>query len=733
MSGASWLDESPFAAATVAMGKVSRSGLQADGSRFYWVEGRPAEGGRQVVVGDGGGVGPVEVSPADRSVRSRVHEYGGGAATVAGGVLFFVDQHDQQLYRCPIDGGQTEPVALTGAGAGADVGELVAYRYADGRLTPSGAWFVCVEEGHPAGGGPSIVTHRLVAVATDGSRRVVPLVGPDGLVAAPRPSPDGRQLAWVSWHHPHLPWDESIVWVADLVDETGRIGLGAPRRVAGGPGVSVGQPRWCRDGALLYVGDRTGWWMPYRWAGERDGALPLVDLRAELHAPDWALGQATLAELPDGSVVGRMHRDGQDHLVRLRPPLATGPTDRAAVGGGRGSPTTGGPAAAAPAVEAPSIAGSPVGGAPAVGTPSTGAPAVGGRSGGGGWTVEVVEQPCVTIAGVAATEDGTRIAVLGSTPTMAAAVVEVDPGRPGWWQPLSESPTLPVAAADVAVARVFVAPSPAGPIPGLLYLPPGAEADDDAPGPPAAGGDGATAALPPLVVFCHGGPTGAAEPGFDPVVQFFATRGIAVAAVDYRGSSGYGRRYRQSLQGLWGVADVDDCIAYAGALADAGLVDDRRMAVRGSSAGGLTALGALVRSDRFAGAASWYGVTDLEALAADTHDFESRYLDGLVGPLPGARARYEERSPLHHADRVSGSVLLLQGADDPVVPASQSERFAAELVACGVPCTFHVFPGESHGFRQATTIEACLEAELELYATVLAPPPPPARRSGDGG
>jgi dipeptidyl aminopeptidase/acylaminoacyl peptidase len=167
------------------------------------------------------------------------------------------------------------------------------------------------------------------------------------------------------------------------------------------------------------------------------------------------------------------------------------------------------------------------------------------------------------------------------------------------------------------------------------------------------------------------------------------------------------------------VADVEDCTAYAVALADAGRVDGRRMAIRGTSAGGLTALGALVASDHFAGAASWYGVTDLESLAADTHEFESRYLDGLVGPLPEAVGEYRRRSPLHHADAITGAVLLLQGADDPVVPLDQARRFAEALHAHGVSCRLTVFDGESHGFRRAATIEASLNAELDFYRSLV--------------
>ncbi|HEX3461001.1 MAG TPA: prolyl oligopeptidase family serine peptidase, partial [Acidimicrobiales bacterium] len=537
-------------------------------------------------------------------------------------------------------------------------------RYAEGVVTPSGAWMVSVEERHD----PGRTSHRLVAVATDGSQRMVQLVDTGGFVAAPRPSPDGRHLAWVEWRHPNMSWDQSDLWVANLAESDAGLTLADPHRVAGGDDVAVGQPRWCRDGSLVVVADGPDWWLPHRIPADRldqtDAAVPLVDLDAEFHAPDWVLGQATMAELPDGSLLCRMHREGRDHLVRLHPP-----------GPGAASDADGGPP--------------------------------------GPWEVTEVDQPCITISGVAVTADGRRIGVLGATATAGMGVYQLSSDGSAPAVRLTPNPADGVEPADegIAVAEPFVAPSAAGPIPGLFYPPTSATARGPNPG------------EPPLVVFCHGGPTGAAEPGFDPLIQFFTSRGLAVAAVNYRGSSGYGRGYRRSLQGLWGVADVDDCTAFAEALSAAGRVDGARMAIRGTSAGGLTALAALVRTDRFAGAASWYGVTDLEALATDTHDFESRYMDGLIGPLPAAIDVYRQRSPLYHPEAVTGAVLLLQGADDPVVPATQSERFAEALSAHGVRCSLEVFAGESHGFRRAETIEACLTAELEFYRSVFGTEP----------
>ena len=635
----------PLSAAAVAAGKVSRSGLHADGTRFRWTEGRPTEGGRQVVVADAGDGPPVDVTPAGVGVRSRVHEYGGGAAWATPVGLVYADQADQRLYRLGPDAGAT-PVPLT-----PEVPPPASVRYADGSPTPSGRWVVCVEERLEAGA----TSHRLVAVATDGSLRTLPLVTGGDFVAAPRVSPAGDRLAWVTWDHPSMPWDVSALRVASLEERADGIALAADHRVAGGVRSSVGQPHWTAAGDLLYVDDRTGWWLPYRLeagAVERTDppTPPLVEEEAEFHAPDWSLGQSTLVPVGDGSVVCRVHRDGADHLVRLVPPVAAGGT----------------------------------------------------------WDQVTIAQPCVSIAGVAVAGD--RLAVLGATPTAASVVVEVAVDGGGGTRRLS-APADGTGAPDpvtVSPGTPFVADTPAGPVPGLVFE-------------PVAGGPTTPGARPPLVVFCHGGPTGANDPGYNPVVQFFTGRGLAVAAVDYRGSSGYGRAYRQSLQGRWGVADVEDCTAFAQALAAAGRVDGDRMAIRGTSAGGLTALGALVGSERFAGAVSWYGVTDLASLAADTHDFEARYLDGLVGPLPSSLPEYRRRSPRHRAADITGAVLLLQGADDPVVPLGQAEGFAEAVAARGTRCELVVFEGESHGFRRADTIEAALEAELAFYRSLFAP------------
>ena len=224
---------------------------------------------------------------------------------------------------------------------------------------------------------------------------------------------------------------------------------------------------------------------------------------------------------------------------------------------------------------------------------------------------------------------------------------------------------------------------------------------------------------PPLLVMAHGGPTSAARRQLQLGIAYWTSRGIAVVDVDYRGSTGYGRRYRRALDGAWGVADVEDCVAAAKFLADRGDVDPERLMIRGGSAGGFTVLASLALHDVFAAGASRYGVADLEALAADTHKFESRYLDRLVGPYPEARDTYRARSPINHLDGFDAPMIVLQGDEDEIVPPAQSEMIVEALKAKGVPVAYLLFEGEQHGFRQADNIVAALEAELAFFGRIL--------------
>ena len=317
----------------------------------------------------------------------------------------------------------------------------------------------------------------------------------------------------------------------------------------------------------------------------------------------------------------------------------------------------------------------------------------------------VVAQPCVTITAVC--RHGEGAAYIGGAPD-GPDDVWVLPAADRAPRPLHLRRSPALAPPDVSVAEPFSLRGRSGrPVYGVLYPP------------TLAGTTGPPGALPPLIVSCHGGPTASSGSGFDVTTQYFTSRGFAVARVDYAGSTGYGRAYRCSLWGQWGVADAEDCVDAARHLVEQGLVDGARMAIRGGSAGGFTALNALAAGEGFAAAVALYGVTDLVGLAATSQDFESRYLDHLIGPLPGSRPVYEARSPVRRVASMEGSVLLLQGTEDPVVPPAQAERLRDALRAAGRRCVVRFFEGEGHGFRRAETLVACLEEELAFYRVEL--------------
>jgi dipeptidyl aminopeptidase/acylaminoacyl peptidase len=303
---------------------------------------------------------------------------------------------------------------------------------------------------------------------------------------------------------------------------------------------------------------------------------------------------------------------------------------------------------------------------------------------------------------------GTRVAFAASSPESETAVVVLDVAG-GGRETVREASEHPIDRAYVSVPRAIEFPTgDGGETAHAFYYPPANPAFE------APAGE-----RPPLIVEGHGGPTSHATPALSREFVYWTSRGFGIVDVNYRGSSGYGRAYRNRLRGEWGVFDTEDCIAAARFLAAEGEVDGERLAIRGGSAGGYTTLCALVFHDEFAAGASYYGVADAETLARDTHKFESRYLDSLIGPYPERADLYRERSPIHFARRLRSPVILLQGLEDEIVPPSQAETMAAALRANGVPYAYLAFEGEQHGFRRAETEIRCLEAELYFYGRIL--------------
>ncbi|HEY3020395.1 MAG TPA: S9 family peptidase [Solirubrobacteraceae bacterium] len=581
------------------------------GDARVWSERRPAEGGRSVLVRRESSGARRDILPAGFDVRTRVHEYGGGAWLALGdAAVVFSNDADGRLYRQDAGG---EPYPIT-----PEPPTPRALRYAD--LSARGDLLVCVRETH--GGGEAV--NELVTLPAHGGDVRIVATGHD-FFAAPRPSPGGERLAWLTWEHPRMPWDGTELWVDG-------------ERVAGGPEESIVCPAWSPDGALHFVSDRTGWWNLYRL--DPDGPRALTDLEAELGEPLWAFGLQTYAFLDDGSIACAVAEGGRTWLGRLAP-------------------------------------------------------------GGDLQRVDAERSPFWTLA-----SDGRRVAYSGAGPTKGQAIVVVDLER-GDEEVIATAAERDLDPAWISVPREIAFPAGDGASAHALFYPP---ANPDATAP--------EGERPPLLVLSHGGPTGRTTDALDVEIQFWTSRGFAVVDVNYGGSTGYGRAYRERLDGAWGIVDVADCVAAARHLSEAGEADGARIAIRGSSAGGYTTLRALTATDAFAAGASHYGVADLEALARDTHKFESRYLDRLVGPYPAAADVYRERSPIHHVDDLSCPVILLQGLEDPVVPPAQAEAMAAALDRKGIPYAYLAFPGEQHGFRKAETIRRAAEAELAFYGRI---------------
>jgi dipeptidyl aminopeptidase/acylaminoacyl peptidase len=615
----SW--RSPITSDLIVAGTISLEQVALDGDDIYWIEGRPTEAGRYVIVRRTPDGRTIDVTPPPFNARTRVHEYGSASYTVADGVVYFSNFADQRLYR-QRPGEAPRPITPQA--------EL---RYADAVVERRRGRLICVREDHSAAGREAVNT--IADLPLDGGDGRV-LVSGNNFYSNPRPSPDGNRLAWLTWNHPNMPWDGTELWVADVRGD-GVPGPGV--RVAGGPGESIFQPEWSPDGTLYFVSDRSGWWNLYRW---RDGRVePVCARAAEFGRPQWWFGNPTYAFASAREVVCSYTNLGTWRLASL-------------------------------------------------------------ASGGG--TLEDFPTPYTEISSVHATRSH-AVFVAGS-PTEPACVARLDLAtRAG--EVLRRSSSLQLDAGYVSVPEAIEFPTEGGLTAHAFYYPP---RNRDFVGPPGE--------RPPLVVRSHGGPTSATSSTLRAELQYWTSRGIAVVDVNYGGSTGYGRAYRERLNDQWGVVDVDDCVNAARNLVACGEVDGNRLAIRGGSAGGYTTLCALTFRDAFRAGASYYGVSDLEALAKETHKFESRYLDRLIGPYPERRDLYRERSPIHFTDRLSCPVVLFQGLEDKVVLPNQAEMMVEALRAKGLPVAYVPFEGEQHGFRKAENIKRAMEAELYFYARI---------------
>jgi len=617
----SW--RSPITSDLIASGAVRLDAqIELEGDDVYWVETRPTEEGRYVIVRQSQDGQVTDITPKPYNVRTRVHEYGGGAFIIDNGTVYFSNFADQRLYRQDTD---ANPRPITPKG---DV------RYADGVIDHRRRRIVCVCEDHTVDNNEP--ANSLVGISLDGAGYIQQLVSGNDFYSSPRVSPDGSHLAWLTWNHPNMPWDSTELWAGEIM-ENGSISHAM--LVAGGSDESICQPRYAPDGTLYFISERTGWWNLYRW---RDGHVePLCEMDAEFGTPQWVFGLSNYGFESTERLVCTYIKDGISYLAGLD--ILTR-------------------------------------------------------------RFETIDIPYTSITSLQSAPG--YVVLLAGSPDEATAIVRLELAT-GKIEVLRRSTEVAIEPGYLSVPQAIEFPTEHGLTAYALYYKPKNRDFAALPG-----------ERPPLLVVSHGGPTSATSSTLNLTIQYWTSRGFAVVDVNYGGSTGYGRAYRQRLDGQWGIVDVDDCVNCARYLIERGEVDGERAAIRGGSAGGYTTLAALTFRRLFKAGASYYGVSDLEALARDTHKFESRYLDRIVGPYPDRRDLYAERSPINFVDRMSCPVIFFQGNEDRVVPPSQAELMVEALRQKGVPVAYILFEGEQHGFRRAQNIKRALDVELYFYSRI---------------
>ena len=602
--------ESPFTAASIFEGADSVSNLLIEDDQLYFIERRASANGRNILVRLNKNGSPEQLTPSDISVRSRVHEYGGRAYSIDGEDIYYSKFSDQKIYRRLPDGGDQ---ALT----------IEGLRYMQCVANHEHQQLICVREDH-RGEGEAVNTLVRVSL-TDGGEGEVLFQGTD-FVSSPQLSPDEKSVAFITWSHPNMRWDDTQLRIVSLAEDgSAESDLEVPQE----GNVSIKNPQYSEDGTLYFVADFENWWTLYRLD---ENGRPLLVLDQEIEIGSYGFESDTEAVIT-------YSKDGIAHLARVD--LATG-------------------------------------------------------------ELVNIGESFSKADSIAAASSG--VYFRGATSHSQYSIYKL---KGDSYEEIYK-PDGPVIAAEFLSSPQYVT-FPTGTNEeayGFYYPPnnPDFEGSDDT--------------LPPLIVKVHGGPVGATSSTLDPSVQFWTSRGFAVFDVNHRGSTGYGRAFRKKLYPNWGIVDIEDASSGVKWLTAQGFVDADKVAIRGGSAGGYTTLAAMAFQDTFKAGASWFGVSDLEALARDTHKYESRYLDQLIGPYPERKDIYIERSPINSVDKIRSPLLLLQGLDDKVVPPNQSEMIFDALKKNCIPTAYLAFEGEGHGFRQPANKIKAMNAELDFYGQV---------------
>lgn len=613
--------------------------------QIFWLQTLPEEKGRVTIMMHSLSQGQTRnLLPRPLSAKSKVHEYGGGSYCVHNNMLYFVLADDQQIYAVDISSAEFKPTLLTPATTDFAEEGHSSLRYADLLFDPFGQQIIAVCEQHFIDNPVIEPVTRLVSI--DINKGTVSIIA-DGhdFFASAALSPSGDHLVWLSWDHPHMPWDSTYLYKAQRCGTQTFQGT----RIAGDGNESLFQPQFAPSGDLFFVSDRNNWWNLYRISAANLANGPYVTeailpMDAEFATPQWTFNMSTYGFLNADTLLACYTQNGNWTLATI---------DLASNKNG---------------------------------------------------AQQVKESDSFNVFHGISCEHS-QATFIGASPQQSPSVMHLSTEGKLTTVTVREAP-LKVSDTSIATNICF----PTGDKKqhtgyGFYYAPLNANTYSKG--------------KPPLIVLCHGGPTGATERAFDLNKQFWTNRGFAVIDVNYRGSTGFGRQYRQSLHNQWGVFDVEDVCTAAEYAVQQGWADPNQLIIKGSSAGGYTVLAALTFSDTFSAGVSLYGIGDLDTLVRDTHKFEARYLDSLIGDYSTQRETYYNRSPVHFSHQINCPLLVFQGMEDKVVPPNQAEAMVSAVRAKGLRVRYVTFTNEGHGFRNADNIETMLEEELLFYRSLI--------------
>ncbi len=618
----SW--DSEISPQKIIEGGLRFSEIRSNGSEIYFLEGRPEEAGRYVIVKQNSAGEIEDVIPENFNSRNAVHEYGGGSFAVGKKNIYFTNWDDQRIY--VVKGKNTSALTI-------EPPFEKSIRYSDLTLSYDEEWIYCVRETHFEKGEAK---NELVAISTSKNHTIVLCSGRD-FYSSPRINHANNEICWLEWDHPNMPWDGSELYIGNFDSN----GVSNKKLIDGSKNISIIQPEWSESGHLIYISDESGWWNLKKYSDNKKSTI--LDEETDHGEPSWNFGVRTYFIKDDFIYLRGSSKNKNKGLIRK------------------------------------------------INISSE--------------IIEEIEVLHTSIGGLSFIDN--KALYIGASPVSNSEIVSLELEKKEI-NTIKESSKLEIDSEEISIPEeiTFTTTENATAY-GYFYKPKNKKYQ------------GNPEEKPPVLVISHGGPTSATSNALNLSIQYWTNRGIAVVDVNYRGSTGYGKKFRDSLKGNWGVYDTDDCIAAVDYLSEKGLVDSERAAIKGGSAGGYTTINALTFHDRFAVGATYYGIADLSVFIDDTHKFESKYLESLIGKYPEEKQKYYDRSAINFTDQLSCPMIIFQGTEDKIVPPSQAEIMAKGLRDKKIPFSLIMYEGEQHGFRQSKNIISSLESELYFYSKVL--------------